>query len=298
MAILIAPVIVFCYNRPNHLRETLHALKNNVLAKESDLFIFSDGARDQSEAIKVGEVRQVAKGITGFKSVTVIEAERNRGLADSVINGVSQILKSYDRVIVLEDDMQSTSDFLEFMNEALSVYLERDDIFSITGYSPPIRIPTEYKGDVYLSPRTSSWGWATWADRWAKADWVVEDFEAMRKNKSLRIKLTQGGDDLWPMMVKQYLGVISSWSVRWTWAQVKNDAFSVYPVRSKIRNTGTDGSGTNFTFASTAYGDALDETPLHPVPDVRVDDRLVGGFKNYYRLPFLLRLKNWFKYGI
>ena len=178
----LAPVVLFCYNRPWHLRQTIESLQLNLLATQSELIVFSDGPKRESDEPLIQEIRNYLDGIDGFKSVKIIKSEKNNGLAASIIKGVSEILSLYDRVIVLEDDMLSTPDFLTFMNDALNIYKSRSDIFSVTAYSPPFKIPSDYKQDLYLAPRASSWGWGTWLNKWEKADWNVRDFDKLKSN--------------------------------------------------------------------------------------------------------------------
>ncbi|WP_342088837.1 glycosyltransferase [Dyadobacter sp. OTU695] len=293
-----APIVLFCYNRPQHLQQTVKSLQMNTLAAESELYIYSDGPKHTQEAEAVREVRDYISGITGFKNVTIFESRQNKGLAASVIEGVSAILAKYPNVIVLEDDMLSTTDFLAFMNDALNVYADRKDIFSVTGYTPPIDVPEGYLHDLYLVPRASSWGWGTWAHKWAKADWQVKDFPVLKNNAARRQEFNQGGEDLWPMLAKQQQGVIDSWAIRWTYSQFQNKAYGLYPVHSKIKNIGTDGSGTNFTFKSGEYGHEMAEGGVTMPSDLMPDEKMIRAFGDYYRLPFLLKVKNRVKYGI
>ena len=151
------PIILFTYNRPDHTRRTVEALQNNFLARYFDLIIFSDGG----DGIK--EVRRFIDQITGFKSVTIVKRKTNYGLARNVIEGVSDVFKMYKRVIVLEDDLLTSPDFLNFMMDCLDFY---KGVFSISGYAPDIHIPKSYTQDTYLSHRPNSWGWATWRSRW------------------------------------------------------------------------------------------------------------------------------------
>ena len=294
----LAPVVLFCYNRPWHLRQTIESLQLNLLATQSELIVFSDGPKRESDEPLIQEIRDYLDGIDGFKSVKIIKSEKNNGLAASIIKGVSEILSLYDRVIVLEDDMLSTPDFLTFMNDALNIYKSRSDIFSVTAYSPPFKIPSDYKQDLYLAPRASSWGWGTWLNKWEKADWNVRDFDKLKSNNSLIKKFNLGGEDLWPMLVKQQLGVINSWAIRWTYCQFKNNAFGVYPVRSKIKNIGTDGSGTNFTFKTGYYGKNMDPGKIVIDPNLKPDEEVIRSFGTYYKLSFYLKIKNRIKYRI
>ncbi|GGM78789.1 hypothetical protein GCM10010967_08130 [Dyadobacter beijingensis] len=269
-----------------------------MLAAESELYVYSDGPKSESDRQQVSEVRAYLAKVTGFRQVHVIEAEKNKGLARSVTEGVSAVLSRYPKVIVLEDDMLSTTDFLTFMNNALDTYAERDDIYSVTGYTPPLEFPQNYLHDVYLVPRASSWGWGTWAHKWANADWQVTGFDKLKSDPFQREAFTLGGEDLWPMLAKQQKGIIDSWAIRWTYSQFTHQAYGLYPVRSKIKNIGTDGSGTNFTFTSAEYGQEMAEGNVVMPPDLTLDGSMIAAFRRYYRLPFLLKIKNKVKYGI
>lgn len=295
---MLAPIVIFCFNRPFHLQQTVESLLNNELAKESTVFVFSDGPKVSDDLPKVTAVREFLHSIKGFKQLHIFESTTNKGLAKSVIEGVSHVLQLYDRVIVLEDDMLCAKDFLSYSNEALEVYEHRKDIFTISGYGPAIDIPEEYKDDVYLVARASSWGWSTWRDRWNKADWDVSDFLQMKKDKDLQAQLNQGGEDLWPMLVKQQKGIINSWAVRWTWTQTKNQAWGLYPIHSKIRNIGTDGSGENFSTSTTVYDSQLSTRKVHFNPTIQPDYRIASNFAALYQLSFFRKLVNWWKYTI
>jgi hypothetical protein len=295
---VLAPIVVFCYNRPQHLRQTFEALRSNALAAQSTLIVFSDGARHLADEALVKEVRAVIAEQKGFQDIQVHASPANKGLARSVIEGVSEVIGTYGKVIVLEDDMLCTSDFLDYINAALTTYQDRKDIFSVTGYTPPLALPAGYKEDVYLAPRASSWGWGTWQDRWQQADWQVKNFAQIKSSNQEIANLNRGGNDLWPMLVKQQRGVIDSWAIRWTFAQAQHHAYGLYPVRSKIRNIGTDGSGTNFTFSTGAYGQELAEGLPRLTPELQPDPAVLEAFWNYYELPLKVKVKNFFKYGI
>ena len=294
----LAPIVLFCYNRPAHLRQTLEYLQANALAVESELYIYSDGPKKESDHAAIAEIHTYLSDLKGFKKINITKSETNLGLASSVIKGVSEVISQYHKVIVLEDDMLTTPDFLNYMNEALNVYRSRTDIFSVTAYTPPISVPKNYKQGVYLAPRASSWGWGTWADKWLKADWNATNLTDSENASSTRARLEKGGDDLWPMLVKQQRGIIDSWAIRWTYTQSQHHAFGLYPAHSKIKNIGTDGSGTNFTFKSGDYGQEMKTGPVEMNPDLQVDAEVIRHFREYYDLPFSVKIKNWIKYRI
>ncbi|MBN1185523.1 MAG: glycosyltransferase [Bacteroidales bacterium] len=238
-----APVVLFVYNRLEHVKETLNSLLENELSIESELFIYSDGPKNDIDLLKVKSVRKYLETISGFKTIQIIEKKINNGLANSVITGVSEVLQKYPKVIVVEDDLQVSPDFLSFMNSALDFYADSPEIFSISGYNFPIKIPANYKNDVYLSYRASSWGWATWCDRWDKADWEVKDYQEFKKDRTAQHLFNRGGEDLTPMLHKQMKGIIDSWAIRWAYSHYKNNSYCLYPNRSFVNNIGMDNSG-------------------------------------------------------
>ena len=248
MFILPAPVVIFVYNRPEHTKKTVEALAENYLAKETDVFIFSDGAKNDKATENVQLTRKYIDCIQDknlFESVEIVKAPRNKGLANSVINGVTEIIENFGQVIVVEDDLVSSKDFLRYMNGALEYYKNNESIWSISGYNIPIDIPSYYNHDVYLSYRGCSWGWPTWKDRWSKVDWNVSDYKNFKSNKELRKKFNLGGRDMANMLDLQMEGKIDSWAIRWCYAQYKLNMYTVYPVQSRIKNIGLDGSGTH-----------------------------------------------------
>lgn len=239
----LAPIILFVYNRPWHTRQTVEALQKNELAAGSDLFIFADGPKpDASEEClaNIKEVRQYIHTIDGFKSVTIEEAPKNKGLANSVIAGVTKIINQFGKVIVVEDDILAHPFFLRFMNEALNFYDNHPAIFAISATMERFEIPKGYKEDVFLTYRFGSWGWATWSNRWNTADWIIQHFVFSKKNIKL---LCQGGEDLWPMLQAQANGKIDSWAVRFDYNMAIQKKLCLRPVKSFVTNIGMDGSG-------------------------------------------------------
>lgn len=241
----LAPVIVFAYNRKEELQHGIEALKQCSLAGETDLFIFSDGARREEDKGKVMEVRDYIKTVTGFKQITFFFSEKNKGLANSIIGGVTKIFETYPAVIVMEDDLIPSKNFLQYMNQTLQVYQLEPAVFSVSGYNYPFKIKKGEKNDVFFLPRPCSTGWATWKDRWVNLDWEIKDFEEFSKDSAAIKQFKQGGTDIFQMLKRQQTGKINSWAVRWAYNQFRNNSVTVYPIISKIRNIGFSGQATN-----------------------------------------------------
>lgn len=240
-----APICLFVYKRYEHTRKTIESLKKVKGIENSMLFIFSDGPKNKSDDEDVKKVRDYINSIDGFKSIEIVESEKNKGLAKSVIEGVGKLINKYGKLIVIEDDLEFSCDFLEYMNSALELYEDNQDVWSISGYSANIGITSNYKEDVYFIKRGCSWGWATWKDRWNSIDWECKDYYNFRKNRDSVKSFNQTGNDMIYMLDLQMNGEIDSWAIRWCYEQWKQQKYTVYPVRSKVSNNGSDSSGTH-----------------------------------------------------
>lgn len=244
----LAPIALFVYNRPEHTRKTVESLKANDLASQSDLVVFSDGPKNEAAPQNVQAVRQYISGIDGFRSVSIIEREVNLGLAASVIAGVSQLCLEYGRIIVVEDDLLTSSDFLTFMNIALDRYQDEIRVFSVSGFNFAVAPKSEYSHDAFFSYRSSSWGWGTWKDRWEKADWNVSDYPSFRIDQDGRRLFNRGGQDLSGMLDLNMAGKLDSWAIRWAYAHYKQNSLALLSTHSRVYNIGFDGSGVHCRF--------------------------------------------------
>lgn len=232
----LAPIILFTYKRLDTLKKTVAALQNNTLAPQSDLIIFSDGAKKEEDNPVVEGVRNYLRKINGFKSVTINESPINKGLASSIIIGVSEVITKYKKVIVLEDDLITSTNFLEYMNQALMFYQNNPNILSICGYSPVIKGLNQT--EVYFTQRSSSWGWACWEDRWMKIDWSVKSYSSFAKSYTAKRCFNKMGSDMSLMMKRQMEGKINSWAIKFCFHQFQHQLYSVHPAVSKIENIG------------------------------------------------------------
>ena len=245
---MLSPVILFAYNRPRHLQCTLDALNKNTLAEGTELFIFCDGAKGEKDRCKVDETRSVIEqytSISNFKKVKTFYSDENKGLANSVISGVSQILQEFETVIVLEDDIVTSLDFLEYMNDCLGYYRNDGRVGAISAYTPAFHMPRQYRHDLFLSRRGNSWGWATWREIWEKTDWEVSDFVAFVQDKTRRDRFNATQYRAVEMLDQQMSGQIDSWAIRWDYSFFERGLYTVYPTKTKVYNIGCDGSGTH-----------------------------------------------------
>lgn len=247
----LAPIALFVYNRPLHTRQTVEALQKNELARESDLFIFSDASKKPEAAATVGEVREYIKTITGFKSVSIIERDKNWGLANSIIDGVSRLCDESGRVIVLEDDIVTVPSFLQFMNGALNVYEGEEQVMHVSGYMFPVKNP-EVLPETFFFRVPTCWGWATWKRAWnffePDADYLLEQI-MVRKNE-YEFDL-HGAVSYMAMLKNQATGLIDSWAVRWYASIFLKNGICLHPAISLTKNIGLDGTGKHCNSCTT-----------------------------------------------
>ncbi|MBT2661601.1 sugar transferase [Bacillus sp. ISL-45] len=282
----LAPIILFVYNRPDETYKTIKLLEKNVLADQSHLFVFSDGPKTEGQITKVSKVREIIANIEGFKQVTVINSDSNKGLATSVITGVTSVIERYGKVIVLEDDLETSIYFLKFMNQALDYFQHHQDIWSISGYTPNIELPKDYYSNIYSIPRACSWGWGTWKDRWDKNDWELENYEQLLNNKDKRKQFNKPGNDMSYMLIDQKKKLIDSWAIRWCYSQFINNAYTIYPKYSFIKNTGFSGESTHGSL-SKKYDVQICQTYSIEFDKVIPQDKVIMKFAEFYNMTII-----------
>lgn len=283
----LSPIIFFVYNRLRHTRQTIEALQKNILAEKSELFVFSDGPKKENDKETVEEVRKYLKSISGFKSITFVERDKNMGCANSIIAGITEIINKKQRAIVVEDDIVTSRNFLTYMNRALDFFENDKKIFSVSGYNfPPktMSIPKNYREGIYLSYRLGAWGWGTWVDRWEKVDWEVSDFAELSENLKMQKAFNRGGDDMYDMLKAQMEGRIDAWDIRFDYSQFKHDSFNVRPIKSLVKNIGCDNSGVHCGF-NAKLSTELDDSYLPNITNVAVSKQILKNFKKAFRQP-------------
>ena len=237
------PVVLIAYNRPDALKRALEALAADDLAAGTDLFIRIDGPKGPQDIDKVEAVRETARQARGFRSVDIAWSEENRGLAASVIAGVEHVLDYSETVIVVEDDLVVHPGFLTFLNAGLERYKDVPEVFSICGYTNEVRMPAGYPFDAYFCTRSSSWGWATWRDRWQSVDWNPTPASLQKHTIAFN---RWGGSDCASMLRKWMEGKNSSWAIRFCYSQFLQGRVSLFPTESLVDATaGFNGDGTH-----------------------------------------------------
>lgn len=276
-----APILLFAYNRPSHTRRCIESLLKNSLASESHLFIYADGAKDESQQEAVNEVRSYIRSIQGFKQVTLIERNENWGLARNIIDGVTTQVNRYGKVIVLEDDLIVAPYFLQFMNDALETYKDEPKVGHIQAcdFTQDPTLP-----ETFLIKWTGSWGWGTWDRAWKHFN--PNGKELLKKLEERKLTYTFDFNRKYGftrMLRRQIEGKNNSWAIRWNATLFLEDILSLNVGRSLVQNEGFDGTGTNCggggLYSSNLHLNKLNVIRINPIEE---NQEARKAFMRYY----------------
>ena len=288
-----APIALFTYNRPLHTLQVLEALQLNTLSGQSELYIFCDGPKIDSSAeiiSNINEVRRVIRLKKWCKTVKIFERPTNMGLANSIISGVSLMLQTHERIIVLEDDIVPLPYFLSYMNEALTMYENETDVISISSFN--FFAKSKQIPDFFFSSIIDCWGWATWRRGWNLFEKDADKLLTEINTKQLLSKFNvNGAYDYYGMLKETSQGTIDSWAIRWYASGFVNNKLSLYPKISLTKNIGFDGTGVNSK--TEVYESAFSQGARYPAIKTRIirnDEKALQEFYEYFNPKLKTRL--------
>ncbi len=260
----LAPIALFVYNRPEHTRRTIKFLQQNKLAEESKLFIFSDAPRLAKDEEAVNQVRELIKNVDGFKKVEIINRIKNFGLADSIIDGVSKLVKEYAKVIVFEDDLITSEHTLQYFNDALEHYQNKDQVMHVGAYMYPVK--AENLPETFFYRTATSWGWATWQRAWQYFEPDIEVLIKQFDKEKINQFSIEGKMNYWKQMNEFKSGRNNSWAIRWYASVFLKNGLTLNPSRSLVNNIGHDGSGVH-SGTNDIYNVAINPNLISYFPD-------------------------------
>ena len=271
---VLAPIVLFVYNRPEHTQKVVEGILANPEAKDSVLYIFADGPKENASKEnyeKIARVREYIHTIKGFKEVIIDESESNRGLAPATIRAMTMVLNKHDRVIMIEDDDYPSPYFLAYENECLEKYKDDRRIWYVVGYCNTNRVIPRKGDDVFITSSGSSWGFGTWRRCWEKTIWDIDDLRGIFRHKSIVYNFNRFcGIHASEIMIALLNGENSSWSIRFGFASYLNRGMTIMPNKSLVVNIGFDGSGTHCSVMDQSI-EMMDHRPI--IPDVVKYDR-------------------------
>lgn len=290
MGALVIPVALFAYKRADHLQRTINSLKKNYLSENVELYVFSDGPKKSEDKACVQKVRAYIQNLTGFSKVSVIESPENKGLSKSIISGVSKILETHDRVIVIEDDLELSPYFLTYMNEALNLYQHNPLVASVHGYTLPVKTKLP---DTFFLKGADCWGWGTWQRAW---DTFEQDGSVLLNNLNKQSRIREFDLDglvgNTQMLKDQIAGKNDSWAIRWHASCFLNNMLTLHPGHSLVKNIGLDGSGQHCVEDLSLDTKLTLEKPNIQQIDARESAQALMAYQQFYksqRRPLVIR---------
>jgi len=277
----LAPIVLFVYNRPRHTEKVIEALKKNKEATYSDLFVFSDAPKNEEVEENVEQVRNYIKTISGFKTITIKKHTENQGLAKSIIDGVTEVVNKYGKIIVLEDDIETSPYFLKFMNNALDFFLEEKQVWSITGFSYPIKSRKLPLAFCFFA--MSCWSWGTWVDRWKYYEKNPDKYILQISPKHVNRFDYYGSTEMFSQITANKEGKFNTWAIFWYAVQYINSGFQIMPSKPLAKNIGMDGTGIHCG-TTTVYDYKLhnDEVKIDfnkiPIKENKLATKLICSF--------------------
>lgn len=246
-----APIALFVYKRPEHTRRTIRSLLACDGADRSRIHVFADGPRNEAEISAVSATRAVARELLGSDCVFTEQAN-NRGLAESVIAGTTELCDRYGASIVVEDDLVLAPSFLRFLNEGLARYKDEPRVMQVSGYMFDVPALMDQREGMFL-PFVTSWGWATWKRAWDLFDPFATGWrERLDDRTEARRFNLDGAYDYRRMLKRQMSGEIDSWAIRWYYSVFDHEGLALFPPRTLVSNEG-HGRGTHGRLPVTSH---------------------------------------------
>jgi hypothetical protein len=245
-AMKLAPIALFVYARPEHTRQTLESLAANDLAQDSELIVFADGPKAGASAETLANIQKTRDLITERNwcgKVTLVASEVNKGLAGSIVSGVTKVVNEHGRIIVLEDDLHVAPGFLRFMNEALELYEHDAQVMHIAGYMFPVKAKLP---DTFFYRSMFCWGWATWASAWKHLNLDAADLYKQLEARGFPEDFNvHPSNEFYESIRANMDGRIITWAIKWLASIYLANGLCLVPGKSLVRNIGHDGTGVH-----------------------------------------------------
>ena len=287
----LAPIGVSTYSRINHLKQTIEALQKNTLAKESEIYIFSDAPKKGDKEI-VAKVREYIHTIDGFKRVYIFERDTNSRIINNR-GGIRELLDKYGRMIFLEDDIVTAPGFLQFMNDALIFYKNYPKILSVSGHTPNLRYFNDSFCDVYLSKRFHGWGVGFWHDKYNLIKDLPSWSEIKRDQQTIQ-NLKNMGRDMMSMVHNEADRRIDALDIKACYLCAKYGYTNILPTKTLAKNIGMDNSGVHCSDYNLFFNDLLSNKILfNMIEDLQINGDALIEYKRFFskKRPLLERLQ-------
>jgi hypothetical protein len=292
-----APIAIFTYKRLNYLKILIDSLKRNSLSKNSVVFFFSDGWKCDSDIDDVSNVRKYIAQVSGFKKIFIILRPKNYGLSKNIIDGINFVLKNNKKIIVLEEDLKLSKNFLTFINSGLKIYENETRVASINGWFFPLSNKKNIE-DTFFIRGADCWGWGTWRRAWKKFDTDGQRLlNKIRKNKLEKLFNFNNSFNYMKMLQDQINKKNQSWAIRWYASTFLENMYTLHPRLSLVENTGTK-NGENSKFDFLNISSSISKKKYQPLTKIKIIESYNArkAIENFFNKNILYKLKERIKF--
>ena len=285
----IAPLVIFSFNRPNKIKKLFKSLKKNRLSKFSKIYIFQDNFKLKKDRKNIEQNIRFFNSLKGFKKIKFILRKKNYGFYKNFYGGLNYFFKYEKKGIILEDDLIVSKYFLNYMNEALNKYEANKKLWHISGWNYDIKI--QNKHDAYFGKHISSWGWATWRDRFLKYEkkpkkllkWTHKQIKKFNLNDSY---------NFYSQIIRNNTGALDTFGIFWYATIFKNNGFTLFPKKSLVINNGVGKDATHTKKIDVFINKKISQKECFIFPDEVIEDSIISKkIENYFKKK---RIKNYF----
>lgn len=230
-----APIAVFAYDRVDKLSNMMSTLEACRGFSESPIFIYVDGPKGAADRASVDSVRRLVDGLRS-PNISSFFRNENLGLRRSIFAGVTEVVRKYGRVVVLEDDLVLAPIALDYFNNALDRYESMHRVWSVAGYMYDVSALRNREATLAL-PFAHPWGWATWLRAWQQ--FALDNRPTERQLNSGSFRAAFDMDGLYPFTAQlrnSIEGRVDSWFIHWYYTIFQCGGVSIFPPRRVLDN--------------------------------------------------------------
>lgn len=237
------PIILFCYNRPNHFERVVNSIKENLPEKNNfNLFIVCDGPKNDYDHKQKIKILNLINKIN-FIEKNFIERKTNYGWKKNISITLDDLFKRYEAVIILNDDNLIKKGFFEFIDEAYKKYMYQEKVQVISGYNYPFKFPANYEYDAYFTNRCGIASVLIKKSFWSGVSQIEKSHLHVINSKKDRELLNSSGEDNIIMFIEDHLKYTESMGIWFSYFLVKKEYLCLRPKISLMENIGYDNSG-------------------------------------------------------
>jgi hypothetical protein len=274
-----APIALFVYKRAGHARRMIEHLQRCTGFEDSPVYVFADGPKVPGDLPAIQETRSEARRLLGDRAV-FHESAVNLGVDKSEIAAITELCNRYGKVVVVEDDLIVSPNFLQFLNEGLVRYENEPRVMEICGYIFDVPELRQSRDAIFL-PLSSAWGWATWKRAWDLFDLSASGWsERLADTQERRRFNVYGNFDYAKLLAGQMRKPIPAWDIVWYYTVFSRNGLALHPPQTLVLNEGFDGTGTHIRLSLPPRQGNLSTGPVLNFPsEVEVTEHVESVFK-------------------